>query len=84
MVRTVIMGIFFITLLTGCIQKNQKLHEKAKKQKVYTPMRVSKEVPNANQEHMIYFDKKDIEKYEKDQNNKSDFEKYIQEKERKF
>ena len=82
--KTVIIGMSLISLLAGCAQESQKVQVKTDKQSVYTPIKVSDEVPEVKHKAMIDIDKEDMNRYEKDQKNMSDFDKYMQARERRL
>ena len=82
--KTVIIGMSLILFLAGCAQESQKVQVKTDKQNVYIPMNVSDEVPEVKHEPMIDIDKEDMNRYEKDQKNMSDFDKYMQARERRL
>ena len=81
---TVIIGMSLISILVGCAQNSQKVQVTTDKQSVYTPINVSDEVSEVKHEPMIDIDKEDMNKYEKDQKNMSDFDKYMQARERRL
>ena len=80
----VIVGMSLILLLAGCAQNGQKVQAKIDKQNVYIPMKISEEVPEIKHEPIIDIDKKDMEQYERDQKHMSDFDKYMQERDRRL
>ena len=81
---TVIIGMSLISILLGCAQNSQKLQVKIDKQSVYTPMKVSEEVPEVKHKSIINIDKEDMDKYERDQNGVRDFDKYMAEREKRL
>ena len=82
--KTVIIGMSLILFLAGCAQESQKVQVKTDKQSVYTPMKVSGEVPKVKHDPIIDIGKKDMEQYERDQKHMSDFDKYMQERDRRL
>ena len=81
---TTMITIIGLVLFAGCVQQSQQVRAKTEKQKVYTPMKVSKETPQVKHESIIDIDKNDVEQYERDQAQMSDFEKHMQARERRL
>jgi len=73
-----------ISFLVGCAHNSQNIQSKIEKKRVYTPMKVSEEIPEVKHEPIIAIDKEDMDRYERDQNNMRDFDKYMQERDRRL
>ena len=62
--------------LSGCAQDGKQIEPMSEEQAVYTPMKVPEVPPTVKHESVIDH-QKEIEKYEKEQERMSDFDKYM-------
>ena len=62
--------------LSGCAQESEQIEPTSDGQTVYTPMKVPEVPPTVKHESVIDH-QKEIEKYEKEQAQMSDFDKYM-------